>query len=116
MSEDAPWSRLLGGGASLTRETKPRRADAIRNEERIINAALDHFSTHGVNAPLDGIAKQAGVGPGTLYRHFPTRDRIIAAALSTCKLHFQDKKVSLLESGNSLSGLQEWLSALRNYV
>lgn len=100
----------------MTKEVRPRRADAIRNKERIIETALDQFSLHGINAPLDSIAKQAGVGPGTLYRHFPTRDRIIAAALGACHLHFQDVRTSLLESEDSLSALQDWLTILRNYV
>lgn len=95
---------------------RQRRADARRNEEKIIEAALLHFSDYGVNAPLDGIAKQAGVGAGTLYRHFPTRDRIIASALGACHLHFQDTRTSLLKSENPLSALQEWLSVVREYV
>ena len=52
---------------------RPRRADAQRNVERLIAAARDAFATHGPSAPLDDIARAAGVGAGTLYRHFPTR-------------------------------------------
>lgn len=100
----------------MTEEVRPRRADARRNEEKIVEAALVQFSNHGVNASLDGIAKQAGVGPGTLYRHFPTRGHIIASALGACHEQFRDVRKSLLTSENSLDALQEWLVILRNYV
>jgi len=57
---------------------KPR-TDALRNRERILEVAKEAFTRHGAAASLDDIAKQAGVGAGTLYRHFPTRDALIEA-------------------------------------
>jgi len=57
---------------------KPR-TDAQRNRERILEVAKEAFTRLGATASLDDIAKQAGVGPGTLYRHFPTRDALIEA-------------------------------------
>jgi len=57
---------------------KPR-TDAQRNRERILEVAKKAFTRAGASASLDDIAKQAGVGPGTLYRHFPTRDALIEA-------------------------------------
>jgi len=57
---------------------KPR-ADAQRNRERILHVAKEAFAQHGANASLDDIAKQVGVGPGTLYRHFPTREELLQA-------------------------------------
>jgi len=57
---------------------KPR-ADAQRNRELILEAAKDVFTRDGALASLDEIARQAGIGPGTLYRHFPTRDALIEA-------------------------------------
>lgn len=57
---------------------KPR-ADAQRNRERILEVAKEAFTRYGAEASLDDIAKQAGVGPGTLYRHFPSRDALIEA-------------------------------------
>lgn len=53
------------------------RADALRNRERILEVAKEAFALDGANASLDDIAKQAGVGPGTLYRHFPTREELL---------------------------------------
>jgi len=55
------------------------RADARRNYERIVATARDVFAEHGVDAPLDDIAKAAKVGPGTLYRHFPSREDLVEA-------------------------------------
>jgi AcrR family transcriptional regulator len=55
---------------------KPR-ADAERNRERILEVAKEAFARDGAKASLDDIAKQAGVGPGTLYRHFPTREELL---------------------------------------
>jgi AcrR family transcriptional regulator len=59
-------------------QRKPR-TDALRNRERILEVAKGAFTRHGADASLDDIAKHAGVGAGTLYRHFPTRDALIEA-------------------------------------
>jgi AcrR family transcriptional regulator len=57
---------------------KPR-SDAQRNRDRILEVAKEAFARSGANTSLDDIAKQAGVGAGTLYRHFPTRDALLEA-------------------------------------
>jgi AcrR family transcriptional regulator len=59
-------------------QRKPR-ADAQRNRERILEVAREAFTRSGANTSLDDIAKQARVGPGTLYRHFPTREELLQA-------------------------------------
>lgn len=63
----------------MRRKSAPRkpRTDAVRNRERILEVAKEAFTRHGADASLDDIAREAGVGPGTLYRHFPTRDALI---------------------------------------
>lgn len=61
---------------------KPR-TDAQRNRERILEAAKQAFTRTGANASLDDIARQAGVGPGTLYRHFPAREALLEAVYRT---------------------------------
>lgn len=58
---------------------QPTRADARRNRELLIGAAREAFTAQGPDAPLDGIARRAGLGSGTLYRHFPTRDALMRA-------------------------------------
>jgi AcrR family transcriptional regulator len=60
---------------------KPLRADAQRNYDKIVETARAMFRERGADASLDEIAKRAGVGPGTLYRHFPTRDALIDAVM-----------------------------------
>lgn len=69
------------GAADLESHTKPMRADARRNYDKLIAAARVVFAEHGSEGSLDEIAKRAGVGPGTLYRHFPTRDDLIDALM-----------------------------------
>jgi len=61
-------------------QVKPMRADARRNYERLLKVAAEAFAEHGEQASLDDIAKRAGVGSGTLYRHFPTRQALLEAA------------------------------------
>jgi AcrR family transcriptional regulator len=69
-----PKKKLL----PLAPARKPR-ADAQRNRERILKVAKEVFTRDGAATSLDDIARQAGIGPGTLYRHFPTRDTLIEA-------------------------------------
>ncbi|MEV8597707.1 helix-turn-helix domain-containing protein [Streptomyces sp. NPDC052012] len=61
-------------------QVRSMRADARRNRERLLKAAVEAFAAQGEGASLDDIAKQAGVGSGTLYRHFPTRRALLEAA------------------------------------
>ncbi|MDG9714652.1 TetR/AcrR family transcriptional regulator [Streptomyces sp. DH10] len=61
-------------------QVRPMRADARRNYERLLKVAVEAFAEHGEGASLDDIAKRAGVGSGTLYRHFPTRHALLEAA------------------------------------
>src|SRR6202020_67093 len=62
---------------------RPPRADAQRNRERILEVAKKAFTRSGADISLDEVARQAGVGPGTLYRHFPTRDSLLEAVYRT---------------------------------
>jgi AcrR family transcriptional regulator len=64
---------------STPEATRPLRADARRNREKIVAAARETFSAQGVDAQMDDVARAAGVGVGTVYRHFPTKDALIAA-------------------------------------
>lgn len=59
---------------------RAKRADALRNRDKLLAAAVRAFSEHGPEASVNLIAKEAGVGIGTLYRHFPTREALIEAA------------------------------------
>jgi AcrR family transcriptional regulator len=67
--------------AAATRAERPLRADARRNRERVLAAADEAFALEGPGVPLDEIARRAGVGAGTVHRHFPTKEALLAAVL-----------------------------------
>jgi AcrR family transcriptional regulator len=71
------------GPAPPERAATALRSDAARNRDALIDAARSVFGRRGLNAPLDDIARQAGIGNATLYRHFPTRCDLIAAVFTT---------------------------------
>jgi AcrR family transcriptional regulator len=58
------------------------RADARRNREKVLQAARDAFAASGYGVPLDEIAARAGVGPGTVYRHFPSKEALVSAVVA----------------------------------
>jgi AcrR family transcriptional regulator len=60
-------------------ETRPLRADALRNRQQLLQVAYETFATEGLSVPIDEIARRAGVGAGTVYRHFPTKEALFAA-------------------------------------
>ncbi|KQR00642.1 TetR family transcriptional regulator [Deinococcus sp. Leaf326] len=94
---------------------KPR-TDFIRNRTVILDTAQRHFQRHGISTSLDAIAKEAGIGPGTLYRHFPTREALLAAVL---QLHSQElvaRRASLIQIDDPEEALQQWLRALEDYL
>jgi AcrR family transcriptional regulator len=62
---------------------RPLRADARKNREKVLRAARDAFAESGYDVPLDEIAARAGVGPGTIYRHFPTKEALFEAVAVT---------------------------------
>ena len=94
---------------------KPR-TDAQRNRERILEVAKEAFTRSGANASLDDIAKEARVGAGTLYRHFPTRDSLIEAVYRTEveKLAAAEKKFS--ESLPPIEALRAWMLLFVDYI
>jgi AcrR family transcriptional regulator len=63
--------------------SRPMRADALRNHEKILAAAEEIFALDGVAVPIDIVAERAGVGVGTLYRHFPTKESLYEAIVTT---------------------------------
>ena len=73
--------RVANEAGGRGRRTRAERSDSVRNRERLLAAARAQFATDGLHAPLDRIATAAGVGPGTLYRHFPTRVALWEAVL-----------------------------------
>lgn len=96
---------------------EPRmRADARRSRARLLAAATAAFAEHGADAPLDDIARRAGVGIGTLYRHFPTRLDLQAAVYRSQVQSVCDKVDELLVSANPQQALAGWVRALGAYL
>jgi AcrR family transcriptional regulator len=94
---------------------KPR-ADAQRNRERILEVAKRVFTRRGAEASMDEIAKRAKIGPGTLYRHFPTRDDLLAAVYisEVEKLVEAQKKFSAELS--AVEALRAWMLVFIDYI
>lgn len=94
---------------------KPR-ADAQRNRERILEVAKEAFTRAGANASLDDIAKEAGVGPGTLYRHFPTRDALLEAVYRSEveKLAAAERKFAAAMP--PMEALRAWMLLFIDYI
>jgi AcrR family transcriptional regulator len=102
-------------GETLT-QVKPLRADAQRNYDKIVQIACEAFTENGVHTSLDDIAKRAGVGAGTLYRHFPNRDCLLAAALVESRQGLDQKAEELLARDDAGEALNEWLIELARHL
>ena len=89
-------------------DRKPR-ADAARNRERILEVAKEEFTRVGANASLEEIAKRADVGPGTLYRHFPTREELLVAVYRSEMEKLAAAARTLAESKPPVEALRAWL-------
>ena len=94
---------------------KPR-ADAQRNRERILEVAKQAFTRAGANASLDDIAKQAGVGPGTLYRHFPTRDALLEAVYRTEVEKLAEAARKFAQDLPPMEALRAWMLLFVDYI
>jgi len=80
---------------------RPMRADARRNYDKLVAAARAAFSEAGTSAPLEDVAERAGVGIGTLYRHFPTRQALLEAV-------YVDEVEAMAQAAEELSSLPPW--------
>ena len=94
---------------------KPR-ADAERNRVRLLETAKAAFAKKGSGASLDEIARTAGVGAGTLYRHFPTRDALVAAVYRNETEQLIAAADRLAKTHSPLTALREWLLLFVDYV
>jgi AcrR family transcriptional regulator len=81
----------------VTESARPMRADAARNRARVLEVAYETFAAEGLAVPIDEIARRAGVGAGTVYRHFPTKDALFAAVID-------DRVQAVVASGRALLG------------
>jgi AcrR family transcriptional regulator len=105
--------------ANKTLETelarKPR-ADALRNRERVLEAARTVFSAGGPEASLEAVAKTAGVGIGTLYRHFPTREALFDAVYRHEAQQLAASAERLQKEKKPVEALRQWMHSLVKFV
>ncbi|MGJ5138691.1 TetR/AcrR family transcriptional regulator [Bradyrhizobium oligotrophicum] len=103
-------------------ETKPQdrhrkpRADAQRNRERVLEAAKAVFSVGGAEASLEAVASQAGVGIGTLYRHFPTREDLFEAVYRREVEQLAELAEELKSEPSAVEALRRWLRSTVQFV
>lgn len=90
-------------------DSKPMRADARRNAERILTVAKEVFTEQGADAPLDEIVKRAKVGAGTLYRHFPNRDALIEGVYRAEIVALSNRAYELLSQLPADQALEAWI-------
>jgi AcrR family transcriptional regulator len=96
------------------RQHEPLRADAQQNRDRILEVARDALTVSS-DASLNSIAKKAGVGPGTLYRHFPNREALVLAVYRHDVQQLVDSAPLLLEEHPPLDALRLWFDRLAYY-
>lgn len=86
------------GGEHLGEPARPLRADAARNRARVLDVAYETFAAEGLSVPIDDVARRAGVGAGTVYRHFPTKEALFTAVIEDRMRRLVDDGHALLES------------------
>ncbi|MFE6978777.1 TetR/AcrR family transcriptional regulator [Streptomyces sp. NPDC057682] len=91
---------------------RPMRADARRNYDRLLTEARAAFAEHGTDASLEDVARRAGVGIGTLYRHFPTRHALMSAVFQEAVAALIDRSRELAAAERPCAALVEWLGAI----
>jgi AcrR family transcriptional regulator len=100
----------------MTDVVKSRRADAQRNYDRLVQAARDTFAARGGDASMEEIAKTAGVGIGTLYRHFPKRIDVVQAVYKEDVDELVRTAEVLVTAADSWAALEKWLDAYVAYL
>jgi AcrR family transcriptional regulator len=95
---------------------RPLRADARRNRERVLDAAKAIFSAGGPDASLEAVARRAGVGIGTLYRHFPTREALFEAVYRREVDQLVDLAEQLKTDGTPVEALRQWLRSNVEFI
>ena len=105
-----------GIAVPVVRADRPLRKDAQRNRDLLLNVAAAVFAAHGVEYPLEDIAREAGVGIGTLYRHFPTRGALIEAVYRREVTQLCDSVDDLLASLTADEAIEAWMYNFVAYI
>lgn len=96
----------------MAQPDRPLRADAARNRARVLEVAYDTFAADGLSVPIDEIARRAGVGAGTVYRHFPTKDDLYRAVVADRIENIIESGRALLRKGEPGEGLFEFMRSM----
>src|ERR1700753_3617655 len=96
----------------MAQPARTRRADAARNRARLQEVAYEPFAAEGLSVPIDEIARRAGVGAGTVYRHFPTKEALFAAVIQDRMQRLIDDGYGLLESDGPGEALFTFLRSM----
>jgi AcrR family transcriptional regulator len=104
------------GEAVAATESRPLRADAQRNRDRLLAVAARAFSQDGPDVTLDSIAREAGVGIGTLYRHFPTREALVEATYRNELARLCDAAGDLLATLPPDQATRQWMDRFIDYM
>jgi AcrR family transcriptional regulator len=116
VSVEAKGSALRTKQEQAAAPARKPRADGQRNRERLLEAAKAAFADVGAQVSLDEIARRAGVGIGTLYRHFPTRDAIVEAVYRREVEQLAGAATRLLGSLSPGAALHEWMRLFVDYI
>ena len=100
----------------MTAPERPLRADARRNRDRLVAVATTAFAATDATVPLEDIAREAGVGIGTLYRHFPTREALVEAVYATELDEIARSAAVLLEQLPPDAALRAWMGRYAQFV
>jgi AcrR family transcriptional regulator len=106
----------LKNPAGKEKNARKPRVDAVRNRERVLEAAKAVFSTGGPDASLEAVARTAGVGIGTLYRHFPTREALFEAVYRREVQQLADLAEQLKQEADPVDALRQWMRSNVNFV
>ena len=93
----------------MAQPERPLRADAVRNRARVLAVAYETMAAEGLSVPIDEIARRAGVGAGTVYRHFPTKEALFGAVI-------QDRLQQIVTFGRDLLETAEPGEALHSFI
>lgn len=96
----------------MTETARPLRADAARNRARVLEVAYETFAAEGLGVPIDEIARRAGVGAGTVYRHFPTKEDLYRAVIEDRINRIVDDGRALLASADPGEALYTFLRSM----
>jgi AcrR family transcriptional regulator len=99
-------------GEQMAQPARKLRADAARNRARVLEVAYDTFAAEGLSVPIDEIARRAGVGAGTVYRHFPTKEALFHAVIEDRMRRLVDDGHALLESAGPGEALFSFLRSM----